>query len=135
VLEPLPELDVKAAPAATPNAPDNTASTVLHLRMAAMACGGVGLLSFGTGIYYWTRAGSLSDSANRATTYNKSDYDQGKHAETMQWIFYGVGAAAIMGGAGLFVYSRWLQTAKKANVSVAPMVGLGAAGMEAHGAF
>ena len=135
VLDPLPELEVKAAPAATPNAPDNTASTVRHLRLAAIACDGVGLIAVGTGFYYWTRASSLSDSANKATNYNQAAYDEGKRAESMQWLFYGVGAVAVMTGAGLFVYSRWLPTAEQANVSLAPMVGPGAAGLEARGTF
>jgi tetratricopeptide (TPR) repeat protein len=135
VLEPLPEIEVKTAPVAKPNAPDDTASTVRHLRLAAIACGGVGLISVGTGFYYWTRASSLSDSANKAATYNHADYDEGKRAESMQWLFYGVGAVAVMTGAGLFVYSRWLPAAEQANVSLGPMVGPGAAGLEAHGTF
>jgi len=60
------------------------------------------------GLYYWTRARSLSDSADKATIYNQADYDDGKQAERMQWIFYGVGAAALATGAGLLMYGKWL---------------------------
>jgi hypothetical protein len=98
-------------------------------------CGAAGLVSVGTGVYYWSRASSLSDSANNATVFNQADYDQGKRAETMQWIFYGIGAAAVATGAGLFVYDRWLPSAKKTGVSLVPLMGPGGPGLQAHGAF
>jgi tetratricopeptide (TPR) repeat protein len=135
VLEPLPEVELKKLPAAPAIPPDKQESTVRHLRLAGMVCGAVGLVSVGAGVYYWSRASSLTDSANKATAYNQADYDQGKRAETMQWIFYGVGAVAIMSGAGLYLYSRWLPAAKQASVSLAPMVGPGTAGLQAHRAF
>jgi len=138
VLGPLPELDVAKASARSASPSVNTAdthTTIRHLRLAGMVCAGVGLISVGTGVYYWTRASSLSDSANKAATYNPAYYDQGKQAQTMQWIFYGIGAAAIASAATLFVYSTWLPARKNATVSLAPMVGPGAAGLGAHGTF
>ena len=135
VLEPLPETEIKKLPAAPAKLPKQTASTLRHLRLAALVCGGVGLVSVGVGVYYWSRASSLTDSANQQAAYSPGDYDQGKRAETMQWIFYSVGAAAVMTGAGLYVYSRWLPVPKQTSVSLAPMVGPGAAGLQAQGAF
>jgi tetratricopeptide (TPR) repeat protein len=135
VLEPTPELDAAKAAAAAAHAPDPTAATRRHLRWAALACGAVGLVSVGTGIYYWTRANSLSDSANQAAVYHRATYDDGKHAETMQWIFYGVGAAAVATGAGLFLYSMRFPARRPATVSLAPMATPGAAGLAAVGVF
>jgi tetratricopeptide (TPR) repeat protein len=135
VLEPIPELDAARSAEAAAKAPDTTASTRRHLRVAAMIGGAVGLASVGTGIYYWTRARSLSDSAERTAVYDKATYDDGKHAETMQWVFYGVGAAAVAAGAGLFLYSMRFPARRPATVSLAPMATPGAAGLAAVGAF
>ena len=127
-------LDVKRLPATPPNPPANP-STTHSLRLAGVVCASAGLASMGAGVYYWTRATALSDSANKATAYNQADYDQGKRAETLQWVFYGVGAVAVVTGATLFVYGNWSPSAKKTIVSLAPVVGPGAAGLLAHGAF
>jgi tetratricopeptide (TPR) repeat protein len=135
VLEPLPELDAPKAQTVAAKAATDTTAPVRHLRVAAMVCGAVGLITGGVGFYYWTRASALSDSANKATVYNKADYDDGKRAEKMQWIFYGVGGAAVATGVGLLVYSSLLPAPKRTNLSLAPMVGLGAAGFAARGTF
>ena len=137
VLDSPPETEVtstKAAPTPEPVDHAKVATTVRRLRVAAMACGGLGLLSSGLGIYYWTRARSLSDSANNATVFDQGDYDDGKRAEKMQWIFYGVGGAALATGVGLWVYSMLLPP-EKSGVSVAPMVGPATAGLMAGGVF
>ena len=142
VLEPLPESQIlKASPGTaeatdgTEVASDKTRATARHLRAAAMVFGAVGLVSSGVGVYYWTQARSLSDDANKATIFNKADYDAGERAETRQWIFYGVGGTAVLTGVGLFVYSTLLTPAKQASVSLAPMVGPGTTGLAAGGTF
>ncbi len=135
VLGPLPELDVTAAPAAPPNRPAMAASTARHLRLAGVVCAAAGVVSVGAGVYYWTSASSLADRANKATVYNQNDYDQGKRAETMQWIFYSVGAVTVVTGAALYFYGRWSPSAKRASVALAPTVGPGGAGVMAQGAF
>ena len=134
VLEPTPELDAAQAEAMAA-APDTTGPTRRKLRVAALVCGAVGLASVGTGVYYWTRARSLSDSADQTTVYTKSYYDDGKRAQTMQWIFYGAGAAALVASAGLLVYSQWFLTPTKASMSLAPMAAPGTAGLSAVGTF
>ena len=134
VLDATPELDVQRLPATPPKSSANP-STMHHLRLAGLVCASAGLVSLGAGVYYWTRATSLSDSASKATAYNQADYDQGSRAQTMQWIFYSVGAAAMATGATLYVYGRWSPSAKQTSVSLAPVVGPGAAGLLAHGAF
>jgi tetratricopeptide (TPR) repeat protein len=131
VLEPLPDLDAKQAPARPPDTPSRTPR---RLRVAGIVCGAAGLAAVGAGIAYWARAKSLSDSANSALIYHQPDYDAGKRAETMQWIFYSAGGAAIATGAILYFYGRRL-SAKQTNVSLAPLGGPGVAGLLAHGAF
>jgi hypothetical protein len=134
ILDELPQLNTQRTPATPPNSSPNP-STMRHLQLAGLVCASAGLVSLGVGVYYWTRATSLSDSANKATVYNQADYDQGKRAETMQWIFYSVGAAAVATGATLYIFGRWSPAAKQASVSLAPVVGPGAAGLLAHGTF
>jgi hypothetical protein len=141
VLDPTPELDaakptesvtgdsVTAAPAI------NDGSSRRRYRLAAVLSGAVGLASVGTGVYYWTRARSLSDSANQSAIYDQATYDDGKHAETMQWIFFGVGTAAVATAAGLFVYSQWFLVPKQATLSLAPMLAPSTAGLAAVGIF
>ncbi len=135
VLEPLPELDAARPADVAARAPDTKEATARPLRLAAMVCGAVGLLSGGVGFYYWTRARSLSDSANKSVVYNRADYDDGKRAEKMQWIFYGVGGAAVATGVVLLVYSSLLPAPKQTSVSLAPTVGPGSAGLAAVGTF
>jgi len=128
-----PELDAKRASATTPT--DNAAATARRLRLAGLVCGATGLASLGVGLYYWTRATSHSDSANSAAVFNQADYDQGKRAETMQWIFYSVGAAAVAAGSALYLYGRWRPAAKKSSFGLLPVVGPGVAGLAARGAL
>lgn len=106
-----------------------------HYDLAAMLCGAAGVVSLWTGIYYWSRAHSYSDSANRTVVFDQSTYDNGKRAETMQWIFFGVGAAAVASGAGLFVYGHWFLAPKPTKVGLAPMAAPGVAGLAAVGSF
>ena len=53
----------------------------------------------------------------------------------MQWVFFGAGAAALVTGAGLVIYSKWFAAPKKARVSLAPVVAPGTTGLAAAGAF
>jgi tetratricopeptide (TPR) repeat protein len=135
VFEPSAELETQHQAALPSARPSQVATTARRLRQAGIACGAVGVVALGVGVYYWTRATSLSDSANNAAVYNPSDYDSGKSAETMQWVFYGVGAAAVAAGAGLYAYGRWYARAQQPSVALAPVIGPGAVGLAAQGAF
>ncbi|MGB8296536.1 MAG: hypothetical protein WCG85_14005 [Polyangia bacterium] len=103
------------------------------MRVAGIACGALGLASIGTAIYYYTRATSLSDKVTSANPASSSDYQAGKDAETMQWVFYGFGAGALATGAALYLlgYSQ----ASSAQVGLAPMLGPRTAGLSARGGF
>ena len=103
------------------------------LRIAGITCGAVGLASIGTAVYYYTRATSLSDKVTGANPASLSDYQAGKDAQTMQWVFYSVGAGALATGAVLYLlgYSQ----ASSAEVGLAPMLGPRTAGLSARGGF
>jgi tetratricopeptide (TPR) repeat protein len=123
------------AEAAPPIAAPEPASSGRGLRVAGIVCGAAGLASIGTAVYFYTRAASLSDKISSSDAPTSSDYQAGKDAETMQWVFYGVGAAALATGAVLY----WLGSSSSASAQtatvVAPMVGPGIAGLSAQGTF
>jgi hypothetical protein len=105
------------------------------LRISGIACGVVGVASVGAGIYYYTQAKSYSDKVSNQTIPNPSDESAGKHAQTMQWVFYSAGAAAIATGTVLYVLGWQAANAGKTTASIAPMLGPGLAGLSAQGGF
>ncbi len=150
---PPPPIPTAAPPSPTPTTPELSpaASSVeqaaqidaaspprnsgLGMRIAGIACGVAGLASVATGIYYYTRARSLSDRVTNSQTPQASDDQAGRDAQTMQWVFYGVGAAALATGTVLTLFG-WPSTDRSRTVArVKPMVGPGLAGISAQGAF
>jgi tetratricopeptide (TPR) repeat protein len=133
---PLPATPTISAAAATvEEAPAVPRSSGRGLRTAGVVCGAAGLASIGTAIYYYTRARSFSDKVSNAVTPNTSDEQAGKNAETMQWVFYGVGAGALATGTLLYLLGWPTADASRSLAGVAPMIGPGLAGISAHGAF
>jgi len=133
-----------AAVAATPTAPAASVEQAISvnttpegsgrgLRIAGIACGAAGLVSVGIGIYYYTRARSLSDSVTNSQNPKASDDQAGRDAQTMQWVFYSVGAGALAAGTVLY----WLgwPTKESSRTVAVPMVGPGLAGISAQGTF
>jgi hypothetical protein len=85
---------------------------------------GVGVVAVATGLYFGHRASALGDEVTTAcrsgcdwATYRAKDAD-GRSAETKQYVFLGIGAAAIIGGGVLY----WLGMSdpQEASVTVAP---------------
>lgn len=103
------------------------------LRIAGVTCGVVGAASVATAIYFYTRARSYSDKVSDQDVPNPSDDSAGKTAETMQWVFYGVGGAALATGAVL--YTLGWQAGNSQGTAIAPLFGNGVAGISAQGAF
>jgi hypothetical protein len=102
------------------------------LRIAGITCGAVGVGSIATAIYFYTRARSYSDKVSNQDVPNASDDSAGKTAETMQWVFYGVGGAAL--ATGVVLYTLGWQ-AGSSHAALAPVFGNGVAGISAQGAF
>jgi hypothetical protein len=116
---------------AVPTAPAESSGR--GLRIAGITCGVLGLASIGTGVYFYTQAVSYSDKVAKQPVRNPSDESAGKNAETMQWVFYSAGGAAVATGAVLYWLGR--RSAADSAVVVAPLVGPGMAGLSAQGAF
>ena len=112
-----------AQPAAFPQPPPSGRS----LRIAGIVCGAAGLASIGTAVYFYTRATSLSDRISGSDAPTSSDYQAGKDAETMQWVFYSVGAAALATGTILYWWGSSSSASQQTPTAVAPMVGPGIA--------
>lgn len=121
-------------PAAQVNAPASEASNRGRgLRIAGIASGAVGLASIGTAVYFYTQARSLSDKYSKSR--NPKDEQAGKNAETMQWVCYSVGVAAIGTGVLLYWLGRPSSEGNSTVTGVAPLIGPGLAGISAQGAF
>jgi hypothetical protein len=89
----------------------------------------------GTAVYFYTRARSLSDKVSGETPHKPSDVSAGQNAETMQWIFYGVGTAAIATGTVLYVLGWKAADSGRPSTFVAPILSPGLAGISAQGVF
>jgi hypothetical protein len=131
-------------PSATPtpeqvavaSTPEPAANPGRGLRIAGIACGALGVASVGTAIYYYTQAKSYSDKVSgQGANPNPSDESAGKHAQTMQWVFYSAGAAAIATGTVLYVLGWPSADTSHPTAAIAPLLGPGLAGISAQGAF
>jgi tetratricopeptide (TPR) repeat protein len=123
------QVAVAAQPAATATNPGR------GLRIAGITFGALGVASVGTAVYFYTRAKSYSDKVSGQTIPNPSDESAGKRAQTMQWVFYSVGAAAIATGTVLYLLGWTSADSGRTTAGVAPILGPGLAGISAQGAF
>lgn len=104
------------------------------LRIAGIICGVVGIGSIATAVYFYTRARSFSDRVSNQPVPNPSDESAGKNAQTMQWVFYGIGGAALGTGALLYAFG-WPTADNGGTTSIVPLIGPGLAGISARGAY
>jgi hypothetical protein len=105
------------------------------LRIAGIVCGLTGIASIGTGIYFYTRARYYSVKVSNQFAPNPSDDSAGKNAQTMQWVFYGVGGAALATGVVLYALGWRSPESPRPAARVVPIFGRGVAGLSAEGAF
>lgn len=124
---------VAPAPAAAPmptTSPTDAAPSADHpraLRIAGIATAAVGVAALAGGLVMGLRARSLSDEITADAsdpinpTYSRSKYDSGQRAETLQWVGYGVGGAALLGG-GLLYYLGTRSAAGEGPPSAPPSV-------------
>jgi hypothetical protein len=98
---PKPDAVVVVASPQTPPAPPTEASS--PLRTAAWITGGVGAAALLTGVYFTVRTHSLDSSVTTAPKFNVGDDNSGRQAETLQFVMYGIGAAAVA-TAGVLYY-------------------------------
>lgn len=105
------------------------------LRIAGIACSVVGLASIGTGIYYYTQALSYSKQVSNQEIPESVGDRNGTRAETMQWVFYGVGATTIATGTILYLLGWQRMDSPRTLSGVVPIFGKGIAGISAQGTF
>jgi hypothetical protein len=119
---------------ATSERADNPqASSGRGLVVAGVITGSVGMVAIAGGILSAIRANNLDVQA-RTGTYDPSKEQSSKTYKTAEWIFLGVGAAALGTGAVLAIVGATARHEGTA-VSVAPLVGPGAGGASIEGRF
>jgi hypothetical protein len=104
------------------------------MRIAGIVTGAAGLAGIAGGILFSVRTRSLSDSVSNATQFNSADARTGKRAETLQWVCYGAGGAAVVAGALLYWRGR-ARSGDTTAVSLIPLLTPTDAGLLATGAF
>jgi hypothetical protein len=104
---PAPEAVVVAPPlepAATP------AETHNGLRVASAILAGAGAAAFVTGVYFSLRVRSIQNELEAPGTITAAEWNNkvqdGKNAETYQWVSYSVAAAALTGSVVMYVMGR-----------------------------
>lgn len=131
---PLPLSESAPLPPAAVDVPA-AASRGSGARIAAITLGAVGAVALGTGVYYTLRVKSITSDLESPTQIGDQEYQdklkQGQHAETYQWIAYGVAAAAFAGSTVVLLVSRPGAGTEAAPVSVAPLVGRAGAAIAA----
>jgi len=106
------------------------------LRIAGILCTSVGLASIAAGVVFFFSAKSYSDAVTNQDRFDPSYETTGKRAELLQWIFYGVGGAAVATGATMYWLGR--PSAARdghARLEVSPALWPGAGGISARGTF
>lgn len=104
------------------------------LRIAGIVTGAAGLAGVAGGIVFSARTKSLSSSVSNATQFNSADARAGKQAATLQWVCYGAGGAAVLGGALLYWRGR-ARTSDPTALSLVPLLSPTNAGLLAMGSF
>jgi hypothetical protein len=72
------------------------------LRKAGLSVAAAGVVAVAGGVYFGLHARALEDRINSAPRYSPADYDAGRTSQTLQFVMYGVGSAAIIGGVLLY---------------------------------
>jgi hypothetical protein len=141
---PLPAAPLPAAPA---TATENLAATPVpvvieqhstsRLRTAGMVTASVGVLAVVGGVVFNVHANSLTSDLNQPTGWNRGKASSRDTYETLGWVGYGVGAAALATGATLFVLGGRSGTTAGASTGVAltPVLLPGSASLSLRGSY
>jgi tetratricopeptide (TPR) repeat protein len=103
------------------------------LRAAGLVTAGAGVVVVGVGLVFGLKAKSDSDSVSQAPRFDASKYDSGRRAESIQWICYGVGGAALVTGGILYLVGQNSSGGEK--TSLAPTFSAHGAALTLRGAF
>jgi tetratricopeptide (TPR) repeat protein len=75
-----------------------------NLRIAGLATGITGGVCLLTGAIFGIRAKSKGDEITSSMRFNANDESAGRRAQSLQWVFYEVGAAALVSGTLLYYF-------------------------------
>jgi hypothetical protein len=100
---------------------------------ALLTLGGVACL--GAGVYYGVETKLISNRVSSAKKFNPSDDSAGKNAQTLQWVYGGIGVGGIVVGSILYAIGGWQRDSRKSSVSVVPQIQPNGAMLAATGAF
>ena len=96
-LTPLPD------PTVGTTVPTDRSTGNKKLRLAGIGVGSLGVVSLGTGLFFGLQAHSLQRQHEKQDNmFSLADDKAGHRAATLQWVFYGIGAAVLAGGAALY---------------------------------
>jgi tetratricopeptide (TPR) repeat protein len=95
------------------------------LKIAGIATASAGAASVLVGVLFSAKVSSGSDDVTSAPVFNPDAESSAKSAATMQWVFYGVGVAAIAAGAGLYYFGHQKARATESQVALIPVVAPG----------
>jgi hypothetical protein len=94
------------------------------LRTAGIATAAVGAASLGAGLVFGLRVHALDREATLAMRHDPARDASARTAQTLQWVMYGVGAAALMAGGVLY----YVAGARERRVVVTPWLARGGGG-------
>jgi hypothetical protein len=135
---PPPAVETTPAPGVTDELPRRevpAASPGAGLRVAGIVIASVGVAAVGAGVVFGWQAKKIADevtSDNNLQTYDRKKDDRGKLFANLQWVGYGVGGAALAGGALLYYFGYRAQTGP---VALLPVLGPDHAGAALAGRF
>jgi hypothetical protein len=129
---------VAPAPVVTVVAPAAVSDTAHELRVAGIATASVGVALVATGIYFGARTQSLSNEVTsdaKKGQFSQSKYDEGQRDQLLQWVGYGIGAAALVSGGLLYYFSSHRGGDEAPTVAAAPTLGPGMGGASVRVTF
>lgn len=117
---------------AAPAAAEADAGAGRSLRIAGLSVGAFGLTAVAAGVAFGLKAQSQGDDVSSAARFDPDADSAGRRAQTLQWVFYGAGAAALVTGAVLYYVGH---DARDGRVAVAPTASTDGFGAVLTGAF
>ncbi|HJZ88756.1 MAG TPA: hypothetical protein VKN99_26475 [Polyangia bacterium] len=125
---------IESPPAARPPMePPHESDRGHTTRVVGLVTAGVGVALMGTAVYFGAQASSDADEVTRLfqmhgtwTPHYQQVESDGQTADLIQKVLYGVGGAAVVGGAILYYLGVRAESAPDAQVSFSPLPGGGA---------
>jgi len=116
-----------------PTSPTAAANDRRGLRIAGIVVASVGAIALGTGVILNLKANTLANQLNSPTGYERDKATNQLHYETLSWVGYGLGAAALIGGTVLY-FAGSAET-EPAKIALRPVIVPGLACLSLQGAF